>query len=85
MIDKETKQIKVALRDYFKVTLKDNERLVRLINTANYDLYYGPISIGNPDGDDFEYPGFTKALDEIEKGYYLNDKVIRYAKVIVGA
>lgn len=25
-----------------------------------------------------------KVLDEIEKGYYLNDKVIRHAKVIVG-
>jgi molecular chaperone GrpE len=26
-----------------------------------------------------------KVIDEIEKGYYLNDKVVRYAKVIVGA
>ncbi|MBO0951405.1 nucleotide exchange factor GrpE [Fibrella forsythiae] len=26
-----------------------------------------------------------KVIDEIEKGYLLNDKVIRYAKVIVGA
>jgi molecular chaperone GrpE len=26
-----------------------------------------------------------KIIDEIEKGYFLNDKVIRYAKVIVGA
>ena len=26
-----------------------------------------------------------KVIDEIEKGYYLNDKVIRYAKVIIGA
>lgn len=26
-----------------------------------------------------------KVVDEIEKGYYLEDKVIRYAKVIVGA
>ena len=26
-----------------------------------------------------------KVIDEIEKGYYLNDKVIRYAKVVVGA
>jgi molecular chaperone GrpE len=23
-------------------------------------------------------------LDEIEKGYYLNDKIIRFAKVVVG-
>jgi len=25
-----------------------------------------------------------KNLDEVEKGYYLNEKVIRYAKVVVG-
>jgi len=25
-----------------------------------------------------------KIIDELEKGYYLNDKVIRYAKVVVG-
>ncbi len=25
-----------------------------------------------------------KVIDEVEKGYYLNDKVIRYAKVVVG-
>ena len=25
-----------------------------------------------------------KVIDEIQKGYYLNDKIIRYAKVIVG-
>lgn len=26
-----------------------------------------------------------KVIDEVEKGYYLNEKVIRYAKVVVGA
>ncbi|HUH18860.1 nucleotide exchange factor GrpE [Albibacterium sp.] len=26
-----------------------------------------------------------KVVDEIEKGYYLNDKVLRYAKVVVGS
>jgi molecular chaperone GrpE len=26
-----------------------------------------------------------KVIDELEKGYYLNDKVIRFAKVIIGA
>ncbi|UBM59659.1 nucleotide exchange factor GrpE [Marinilongibacter aquaticus] len=26
-----------------------------------------------------------KVIDEVEKGYYLNDKVIRHAKVVVGA
>jgi len=25
-----------------------------------------------------------KVIDEVEKGYYLNDKIIRYAKVVIG-
>lgn len=30
-------------------------------------------------------PGMEgKVIDEVEKGYYLNDKIIRYAKVVVG-
>ena len=27
----------------------------------------------------------NKVLDEVEKGYILNDKVIRYAKVVIGS
>ncbi len=31
-------------------------------------------------------PGLAgKIIDEVEKGYYLNDKVLRYAKVVVGS
>jgi molecular chaperone GrpE len=26
-----------------------------------------------------------KVIDEVEKGYFLNEKVIRYAKVVVGS
>lgn len=26
-----------------------------------------------------------KVVDELEKGYYLNDKIVRYAKVVIGA
>ena len=26
-----------------------------------------------------------KVVDELEKGYYLNDKVVRFAKVVVGS
>jgi molecular chaperone GrpE len=26
-----------------------------------------------------------KVIDEMEKGYFLNDRVVRFAKVIVGA
>jgi molecular chaperone GrpE len=25
-----------------------------------------------------------KVIDEVQKGYYLNDKLIRHAKVVVG-
>jgi molecular chaperone GrpE len=25
-----------------------------------------------------------KVIDEVEKGYYINDKIIRFAKVVVG-
>ncbi len=25
-----------------------------------------------------------KVIDELQKGYYLNDKIIRFAKVVVG-
>jgi molecular chaperone GrpE len=34
-----------------------------------------------PAGDEMK----GKVVDEIEKGYYLNDKVIRFAKVVIGA
>ncbi len=26
----------------------------------------------------------SKVIDEVQKGYYLNDKIIRFAKVVVG-
>lgn len=53
------------------------------------------ISIGEPFNADLhesvtQFPAPSndlkgKVIDEIEKGYYLNDKVIRFAKVIVGS
>lgn len=39
-------------------------------------------AVANVPVDDHEKKG--KVIEEIEKGYFLNDKVIRYAKVIVG-
>jgi molecular chaperone GrpE len=45
----------------------------------NADLHEGITSI--PAGDAMK----GKVVDELEKGYYLNDKVIRFAKVVVGA
>ena len=44
------------------------------------DLHEGITSIPDPSPD---LKG--KVLDELEKGYLLNDKVIRFAKVIIGA
>jgi len=43
------------------------------------DLHEGITSI--PAGDELK----GKVVDELEKGYYLNDKVVRFAKVVVGA
>lgn len=44
------------------------------------DLHEAVTNIPSPSGD---LKG--KVVDEVLKGYYLNDKVIRFAKVIVGA
>ena len=44
------------------------------------DVHEGITNIPAP-SDDLK----GKVLDELEKGYYLNDKVIRFAKVIIGA
>lgn len=46
----------------------------------NADVHEGITSIPAPSGD---MKG--KVIDELEKGYYLNDKVIRFAKVIIGS
>lgn len=43
------------------------------------DIHEAITSI--PAGDDLK----GKVVDELEKGYYLNDKVIRFAKVVVGS
>lgn len=46
----------------------------------NPDVHEGITNIPAPSND---LKG--KVLDELEKGYYLNDKLIRFAKVIIGA
>lgn len=46
----------------------------------NADIHEGITNIPAPSED---LKG--KVLDELEKGYYLHDKVIRFAKVIIGA
>ncbi len=46
----------------------------------NPDVHEGITNIPAPSSD---LKG--KVIDELEKGYYLNDKVIRFAKVIIGS
>jgi len=48
--------------------------------TFDADLHEAITNIPAP-SDDLK----GKVIDEVEKGYYLNDKVIRFAKVLVGA
>jgi molecular chaperone GrpE len=48
--------------------------------TFDADIYEAITSIPSPTPDDK-----GKVLDEMEKGYLLNEKVIRFAKVIIGA
>lgn len=48
--------------------------------TFDADIHEAITNIPAP-SDEFK----GKVIDEVEKGYYLNDKVIRFAKVIVGA
>lgn len=55
-------------------------RPMEIINTDfNPDLHEAITEIPAP-SDDMK----GKVLDEIMKGYYLNDKIIRHAKVVVG-
>jgi len=48
--------------------------------TFNTDFHEAITHIPAP-GEDMK----NKVLDEVEKGYLLNDKVIRYAKVVIGS
>jgi molecular chaperone GrpE len=48
--------------------------------TFDADLHEAITNIPAP-SDDLK----GKVVDELEKGYYLNDKVVRFAKVVVGA
>jgi molecular chaperone GrpE len=48
---------------------------------SNFDAEQHEAITEVPMGDDFK----GKVIDTVEKGYFLNDKIIRYAKVVVGA
>ena len=66
----------------FKNTLvaKGLKPMESIGQTFNADLHEAITNIPAPKEDMKD-----KVIDEVEKGYYLGDKVIRYAKVIVGA
>jgi molecular chaperone GrpE len=49
-------------------------------NTFNADIHEAITQVPVPDDSQK-----GKVIDEVEKGYYLHDKVVRFAKVIIGA
>lgn len=57
--------------------LKEMESIGTVFNA---DLHEAITNVPSPSED---LKG--KVIDEVEKGYYLNDKVIRFAKVVVGS
>ena len=65
----------------FKSTLEaQGLKEINSIGTPfNTDLHEAITNVETPDED---MKG--KVVDELEKGYFLNDKIIRYAKVVVG-
>jgi hypothetical protein len=51
-----------------------SDEIRRLINTLNYDLYFGPYDKGYQDGDEeYFYPGFVKGADIVRD--WLEDNV----------
>ena len=66
----------------FKNTLvaKGLKPMESIGQSFNADLHEAITNIPAPSEDMKD-----KVIDEVEKGYYLGDKVIRYAKVVVGA
>ena len=62
------------------LTQKGLKEMESIGQTFDADLHEGITNIPAPSSD---LKG--KVVDELEKGYLLNDKVIRFAKVIIGA
>ena len=60
MIPREEEKLDKALWTHFDPPAEIN----RLVNMARYDLYYGPMQEGE-DVDGYTYPGFSKAIDQI--------------------
>jgi|688.fasta_scaffold235845_2 molecular chaperone GrpE len=77
-----------VLKDGFTLIYHKMQQLMeakglKAMSTINevfdYDLHE---AIANVPVENADQKG--KVIDQVEKGYYLNDKVIRYAKVVVG-
>jgi len=62
------------------LTQKGLKPMTALGETFDADIHEAITNVPAPT-DDLK----GKVLDEMEKGYYLGDKVVRFAKVIVGA
>ena len=82
--DSEDKAVKEGLGLVFNklknvLAAKGLKPMETLNNEFNPDLHEAITEIPAPTEDQK-----GKVIDEIEKGYYLNDKIIRYAKVVVG-
>jgi molecular chaperone GrpE len=80
----DVKSVKEGLDLVFsKLTNVLNQKGLKPMNAAGQafdaDLHEAITQI--PAGDEMK----GKVVDEVEKGYYLNDKVIRHAKVVIGA
>jgi molecular chaperone GrpE len=61
------------------LTAKGVKAMETIQSDFNADLHEAITEIPAPDE-----TLVGKVLDEVEKGYYLNDKIIRFAKVVVG-
>jgi len=80
-VDEQSKEGVILVFNKLKrlLTAKGLKPMETINKEFNPDIHEAITEIPAPIG---EQKG--KVIDEIQKGYYLNDKIIRYAKVVVG-
>jgi len=80
-VDEQSKEGVILVFNKLKslLTAKGLKPMETINKEFNPDIHEAITEIPAPTG---EQKG--KVIDEIQKGYYLNDKIIRYAKVVVG-
>lgn len=68
---------------YHKLKLSLEQKGLKAMNTigTDFDVDVHEAITNIPAGDEMK----GKVVDELEKGYWFNDKVIRHAKVVVGS